>query len=139
MTTSKTKPDGKPPKFVLTPEQREIAKQIQSHAEHEKPEILAEGRRVKAAALAMSGHLQGAMALLKSLRKSDGVTLDEVASRTGIQKASLSRLESDAAPNVTLNTLYRIADALGYDLHVSVTRRPTKAAKPTTRRARMPS
>lgn len=63
------------------------------------------------------------MHMLKALRKSDGITLDELASRTGIQKASLSRLENSEDANVTINTLYRIAEALGCTLHVSVVRK----------------
>jgi transcriptional regulator with XRE-family HTH domain len=128
---------GKPAKFVLTPQQREIAEQIRHQAEIEKPEILAEGRRVKAAAQAMSAHLQSTMQILKAVRKAEGVTLDDVAALTGIQKASLSRLENNSESNVTINTLYRIADALNCDLHVSVVRRPppkstTKNKKTTT-------
>ena len=126
-----SKSNGKPPKFILTPEQREIAEQIRQHAEAEKPEILAEGRRVKEASLALSAHLKGVMTLLKAVRKAQGVTLDEIASRTGIQKASLSRLESNAESNVTINTLYRIAAALDYDLQVSVVPRPRPTPKAT--------
>ena len=62
------KPTGKPPKFVLKREQREIAEQFRAIAEAEKPEILAEGRRVKAAAMAMSDRLQGTMQMQKALR-----------------------------------------------------------------------
>ena len=51
-----------------------------------------------------------------------------------------SRLENNAESNVTVNTRYRIADALGYDLNVSVVRRsppkPEKAAKTDTRKSR---
>ena len=115
-----TKATGKPSKFELTAEQRLIADELRAIAEKEKPEILAEGRRIKAASQAMSAHLKGVMVLLKAVRKSQGVTLDEIAIRTGIQKSSLSRLENSEDSNVTINTLYRIADALDYDIQVSV-------------------
>ncbi|WP_010588553.1 helix-turn-helix domain-containing protein [Schlesneria paludicola] len=129
-----TKATGKPRKFVLTAEQREIAEQMREIAEKEKPEILAEGRRVKAASQALSAHLRGVMVLLKAVRKSQGLTLDEMALRTGIQKASLSRLEnSDDESNVTINTLYRIAEALDYEIQVSVVPRPAPV-KPVKRK-----
>ncbi len=54
-----------------------------------------------------------------------------------------SRLENNAESNVAVNTRYRIADALGYDLNVSVVRRspppkpePEKAAKTDVHKSR---
>lgn len=56
------------------------------------------------------------MRLLKSLkehRSASGVSLTELAERTGIDKAALSRLESGAQANPTIATLERYAAALG--------------------------
>jgi transcriptional regulator with XRE-family HTH domain len=58
------------------------------------------------------------------------VSLSELAERTGISKPALSRLENDPAPNVQLNTLVRIARALGKEVRVSL----ADAAPPPKRR-----
>ena len=105
-------------------------------AEIEKPEILAEGRRVFEAEQCMNGRLQAVMSILKAVRNSQKVTLEELAARTGMTKPYLSKLENDAEANVTINTLYRIADALGHDLQVSVIPRP-QPAKVVVRKPRV--
>ena len=108
------------PKFTLTEQQRKIVEEVRQRVEAEKPEILAESRRRTAADAVTAVQLRGAMSLLKAVRKTQGITLDEVARRTGIAKPTLSRLENDAEANVTINTLQRIAEALGHGVQVSV-------------------
>jgi transcriptional regulator with XRE-family HTH domain len=53
------------------------------------------------------------MASLKTERERQGLTLAKVAKRTGIDQAALSKLETGRNGNPTLDTLYRIAQALG--------------------------
>ena len=53
------------------------------------------------------------VARLRVARETAGVSLNELRSRTGIQKSSLSRLENSTAPNPTLLTLHRYAAAIG--------------------------
>lgn len=124
------------PNFKLTAEQRQIVEQVRQRVEVEKPEILAESRRRTAADAVTSVQLRGAISLLKAVRKTQGVTLDEVAKRTGIAKPTLSRLENDAEANVTINTLQRIAEALGHSVHVSVAPliQPPIKSKPRTKK-----
>ncbi len=55
---------------------------------------------------------------LKQLRKLKGVTQEEVAELIGVQKSTYANFESGRT-NMTLNTLNRISDALGYELQVS--------------------
>ena len=110
----------KPPKLVLTPEQRRIVDQVRRLAEIEKPEMFAEGRRVFAADSSVTARLQAAMSILKAVRNSQRMTLNELATRTGMTKPYLSKLENDTGANVTVNTLYRITSALGHDLQISV-------------------
>jgi transcriptional regulator with XRE-family HTH domain len=50
---------------------------------------------------------------LKRTRERQGVTLAELERRTGIDQAALSRIENAKNPNPTLDTLYRVALALG--------------------------
>ena len=122
----------KPPKLVLTSEQRKIVQEVRRLAEAERPEMIAEGRRVFAADECVSARLQAAMSILKAVRKAQGVTLDDVAVRTGMTKPYLSKLENDENVNVTINTLYRIADAIHHDLQISVI--PRTVPKPKKRR-----
>jgi DNA-binding XRE family transcriptional regulator len=49
---------------------------------------------------------------LRKRREDHGLSLDDVASRSGIDKAALSRLESGKHVNPTINTLLRYARAI---------------------------
>ena len=50
---------------------------------------------------------------LRQFREEAGLTLADVADRSGVDKASLSRLENGFYPNPTMNTLARYARAIG--------------------------
>jgi DNA-binding XRE family transcriptional regulator len=50
---------------------------------------------------------------LRQARESAGLTLDDVASRAGIDKAQLSRLENGRVPDPRSSTLARYARAIG--------------------------
>jgi DNA-binding Xre family transcriptional regulator len=63
-----------------------------------------------------------ALAKLKVARLRAGLTLGEIAEKTGIDRGNLSRLENNVE-NVELNTLARLADALGYDVVVDIKKR----------------
>ena len=52
----------------------------------------------------------------------EGISLTAVSERTGIERGNLSRLEN-SVDNVELNTLARIADAMGYDVVVDFKKR----------------
>ena len=69
-----------------------------------------------------------ALAKLKVARLREGLSLTDVSEKTGIDRGNVSRLET-SADNVELNTLARLADALGYDVVVDLKRRtsPGKA------------
>ena len=66
-----------------------------------------------------------ALAKLKVARLREGLSLGEIAEKSGIDRGNLSKLEN-SVDNVELNTLARLADALGYD--VVVRPRQTKLA-----------
>jgi DNA-binding XRE family transcriptional regulator len=57
-------------------------------------------------------HLQ-ALAELKTARTAAGLSLADVAERSGIDKAALSRLENGIQANPTVETLLRYAAAVG--------------------------
>jgi len=56
----------------------------------------------------------------REAREAAGVSLAELEQRTGIRKSVLSRLENSKAPNPTLATLQRYADALGARIVFSI-------------------
>jgi DNA-binding XRE family transcriptional regulator len=58
---------------------------------------------------------------LKKLRQAAGLTLATVAKRTGMDQATLSRLENGRQPNPTIDTLWRYANAVGRKLVLSHT------------------
>lgn len=60
------------------------------------------------------------MRALRKCREAAGVSLNDLAERTGIDHAAVSRLESGASENPTINTLQRYAFALGKQLVVQV-------------------
>lgn len=63
-----------------------------------------------------------ALAKLKLARLREGVSLGEVSEKTGIDRGNLSRLENNVE-NVEINTLVRLADAIGYDVLVDLKKR----------------
>ena len=63
--------------------------------------------------------LKGIIAL-KQAREDRGLSLSEVSRRSGIDLASLSRLESGKNPNPTFETLSRYAHVLGLRLELSL-------------------
>ncbi len=56
---------------------------------------------------------------LKQVRESAGVSLADLAEKSGIDKAALSRLENGVQANPTLETLARYAAALGKQIRLT--------------------
>lgn len=56
---------------------------------------------------------------LKQARQAAGLTLAQVSKRTGMDQATLSRLENGRHPNPTIDTLWRYARAVGRRLVLS--------------------
>ena len=82
---------------------------------NEKEEVLAAARESKAAYDAIAPEL---LKLLKAERQTQGLSLAEMESRSGLAKSKLSHLEDDPESNPTLSTLRRYATALGKKLSV---------------------
>lgn len=103
----------------LSKEEADRLRQLREQIDREeKDEIIAEGRRHKAARDAVTARLREAMALLRDERARQGLSLADMQARTGIARSALSRLETDADANPTLTTLERYADALGKNLQI---------------------
>ncbi len=70
-----------------------------------------------------------ALAALKKVREAAGLSLSEVAERSGIERAALSRLENAQHANPTVNTLCRYAQALGMRWVWSLEKQETDAGE----------
>lgn len=73
--------------------------------------------------------LRLALLELKKAREAAGLSLADVAERSGIDKAALSRLENGVHDNPTVETLMRYAAALGKRLTWSLQDLPTEPAR----------
>ena len=69
---------------------------------------------------------------LQTARQSRGLSLTEIAHRSGIDLASLSRLEAGKNPNPTFETLSRYAAALGLRLEISLVENEDRVLTPST-------
>ncbi|NBC11438.1 MAG: helix-turn-helix domain-containing protein [Planctomycetes bacterium] len=100
----------------LTPEQKQRVREGIDWAQANRDEIT----RIAAAQAAELDALESALRSLKAARQRKGLSLGEVAARSGIDKANLSRLENDPHPNPTWSTLSRLAAAIGVRLDIIV-------------------
>jgi ribosome-binding protein aMBF1 (putative translation factor) len=101
----------------LTPEEK--AKVEAFRTRHHTSEARAEEERARAAVreefppLQLDDDTRAALAALRAERERRGLSLADLAERTGMDKAMLSRLETGKIPNPTLSTLRVYAKALG--------------------------
>ena len=100
----------------MTPEEKASYQRAKAEVEAEKPELTRRALVRKQELL----ELADAMRTLKREREARGISLTELAQRSGIDKANLSRLENDPYPNPTLDTLSRIAHAIGVRLTIGI-------------------
>ncbi len=82
----------------------------------EQEEIKARGRAV----FQRHGVARQMVEKLKAKRLQAGVSITEMATRTGIAKSNLSRLENSNVASPTLETLHRYAQALGLQVRVEL-------------------
>ena len=97
-----------PRKRQLTEEELERYRTIRGQVAAELPDIRRRAQSAKPRIL-----LKCAMKTLKEERQRQGLSLADVNARSGIDRSTLSRLENDEDPNVTMNTLMRYAQAVG--------------------------
>jgi DNA-binding Xre family transcriptional regulator len=69
-------------------------------------------------------------ASIKKLREQQKVSLAEMASRTGIDRAAISRIENAQVDNPTIATLERLARSLGRRLRIELVNQPRPKSKP---------
>ncbi len=103
-------------------EQRELD-EIRERFQRERPsldDLLATGDARDAVAHGEYLDLQAMLVALKKHRQAQGLSLADVANRSGMDRSAISRLENGVYVNPTVDTLYRYAEALGTEITFSV-------------------
>ncbi|OYV96724.1 MAG: hypothetical protein B7Z73_00220 [Planctomycetia bacterium 21-64-5] len=106
-----------------TEEQKKRDRELHERFRREQPsleELVASGEYTEPISQADFWELREAMLALRKCREAAGVSLASLSERTGIDRAALSRLETGAQDNPTINTLQRYAFALGKQIVVQV-------------------
>ena len=99
----------------LTDEEADRYRRIRQQVAAEWPEIR---RRAKAAKPRIL--FKHVLKILKEERQRQGLSLADVKVRSGIDRGTLSKLENEEDPNVTMNTLMRYAEAVGKTILVQL-------------------
>jgi DNA-binding XRE family transcriptional regulator len=117
---------SKPPHLFppLPPEHlaaiQEARRKIESE---EKDEIQAKLRDFRRRREQAAQELQRTIGALRGARLAKGYSIDDVERISGVDRATIVEIESMKAANPTIETLVRIADALGMDLLIGVAQR----------------
>jgi transcriptional regulator with XRE-family HTH domain len=101
---------------VRTAEDIARHKAIRERFEREQPSIeqlVSSGEYNEPLPLGEYLSIRQAVFALRKAREAAGLSLSDVAEKTGIDKAALSRIETGQHPNPTVSTLCRYAHALG--------------------------
>lgn len=107
----------------LTDQEAEQYRQVREQVAADLPEIRRQAQAAKPRIL-----LKHVLRALKEERGRQGLSLADLQHRTGIDRATLSKLENDEDPNVTMNTLLRYAEGVGKTVLVQL----ADAAAPAT-------
>ncbi|HEY7309737.1 MAG TPA: helix-turn-helix transcriptional regulator [Gemmataceae bacterium] len=125
-TTNNAK--GKPHR-IRTPEEIARHKAIRERFQKEKPsleQLVETGEYNEPLPMGEYLSIRQAVFALKQARESAGLSLADVADRSGIDKAALSRIESGQHMNPTVSTLCRYAHALGVRWTWRLAKEPAK-------------
>ena len=110
-------------KIERTPEQQRRLEEIRERFQRERPgleDLLASGDATEVVSQGEYLDLRAMLASLKKHRERQGLSLADVADRTGMDRAAVSRLENGVYVNPTVDTLYRYAEAIGAEIAFSV-------------------
>jgi DNA-binding Xre family transcriptional regulator len=117
-------------KVSRTPEEQARLRAVREQFQREKPTLEQLEAESGEAAVTLGEYLElrQLMHLLRRERERQGLTLAQLAERTGIDQAALSRLETGRQANTTLDTVHRIAAALGKRVVCALRDQATEAA-----------
>ena len=96
-------------------------------------QLLAEGGHADFITLGQFLELRQLFVRLKQIREDQKMTLAELADATGIDQAALSRIENGRNSNPTVDTLFRIASALGKIIYCTCQEAPSQPKRRDTR------
>ena len=110
-------------KIERTPDERQRHDEIRERFQRERPnlkQLLSTGEATEVVSHGEYLNLLTMLADLKKHRVRKGLSLADVAAKSGMDRAAISRLENGAYLNPTLDTLYRYAAAIGAEIAFSV-------------------
>jgi ribosome-binding protein aMBF1 (putative translation factor) len=102
----------------LTPAEAARYRQIREEVEREKPEIIAQAQRARCEARRQQ--LASVIQQLKAAREAKGLSLADIYERIGMDRSTLSNLESVTDENLTVDSLFRYAELVGKRLEIQV-------------------
>jgi len=108
---------------VQTPEQERAELELRERMQLEKPSFQDLMNRGDVETVTTMGEYWGLLqtfAALKALRESEGLSISEMADRTGMDHAMISLLENGQIGNPTISSISRYAQALGKRVVVSL-------------------
>lgn len=108
---------------VQTPEQEAAERALRERLQTEKPSLQAlvqSGDVTQVFTMGEYWELRKTFAALKALREQQGLSITDLAERTGMDRAMISRLENGQIDNPTVATMTRYARALGKHVLVSL-------------------
>lgn len=111
-----------------TPEEQRRLEEIRRQFQRERPglnDLLASGDATEVVSQGEYLDLRAMLALLKRHRERQGLSLADIAQRSGMDRAAVSRLETGVYLNPTIDTVYRYADAVGAAIGFSVRLAPS--------------
>ena len=108
---------------MRSPEEKKHLAEIRARFQAERPglnELLASGDVTEVVSHCEYLDLLEMLGKLKKHRESQGLTLADIADRSGMDRSAISRLENGQYLNPTLDTLYRYAQAVGAEIGFSL-------------------
>jgi predicted transcriptional regulator len=106
-------------KIERTPDQQRRLEEIRERFQNQRPgleDLLATGDATEVVPQGEYLELRAMLGTLKKYREHQGLSLADVANRSGMDRAAVSRLENGVYMNPTVDTLYRYAQAIGANI-----------------------
>ncbi len=110
-------------KIERTAEQQRELENIREQLQRERPgleDLLAKDDAEEAVSQGEYLDLRTMLAALKKHRERRGLSLADAATRSGMDRAAICRLENGVYANPTVDTLYRYAQAIGAEIGFSI-------------------
>lgn len=110
-------------KIERTPEEQRRLQEIRDRFQRERPgldDLLANGDASEVVSQGEYLDRRAMLAALKRQREHKGLSLSDVATRSGMYRSAVSRLENGVYVNPTFDTLYRYAAAIGAEIGFTV-------------------